>query len=173
MGHPADTSASEGTRCCYRPRIVSAPCTHYIFFCPGIAQPNVTHLAWSSTGWAHEWTDTGELLCFSSRSGRRNLFHCLHCSHSAESMTALFHAFPRCAQGQPAALTTSNKHFTFFTHGSARGMPLVFPEQLWDLQRSVYSLCCGPILSRRCFKGFSRPVHLHSTLSYYWATGRL
>lgn len=62
--------------------------------CPRIAHPNVTHLACSSIGQALEWIYTRELLCFPSWSGSRYLFRCWHCSHGAESMTALFQAFP-------------------------------------------------------------------------------
>lgn len=83
------------------------------FVCPGIAQLNVTHLARSSTGWEHEWADSRELLCFFSWSGSRYFFRCWHRSHSAESMTAPFHAFPPWAWGLSAAFTTSNKCFIF------------------------------------------------------------
>lgn len=48
--------------------LLQTMCLHHALItcvCPGIACRNVTHLAWSSTGWAHEWTDTTELFCSS------------------------------------------------------------------------------------------------------------
>ncbi len=87
---------------------------------PDIAQSDVTHLTWSSTGWAHEWTDTREPL---SWSGSR--FFCC-----CESMTAPFHAFPLeheacCLQHVQQTLNSSPTNATK-THGRARGMDSLF-----------------------------------------------
>lgn len=100
MGHPVEDICF----CChsvsyYKPCIVSLHSALITWVCcPGIAQSNVTHLAWSSTGWAHEWTDTKELLCFCSWRCSRYLLRCWHCRNTVPTPWLLrlmhFHPLP-------------------------------------------------------------------------------
>lgn len=163
-------SASEAAQCCHRPCAASAPCTRS------------TRLSWNSMAQCDSFVlDLHWEEAFPPEAVADASFAFGAAVMVQNPWLPLFHAFPPLARGQPAASTTSNKHFTFLPEMPQRhtavhvGWPCSFPEQLQDFQKSVYSRCCRPILSRRCFKGFSRPLctSTRPSLGSYWATGRL
>lgn len=131
MGHPADASASEAAQCCHKPHIVSAPCAQCIAFSrPEIAQPNVTHLAWSSTGWAHEWTDT-------SWSRSRNLQMQCRIQLCSVSSISLLCSRPACPQPFQQTLCSPPKKMPQRRAALHVGWPHFYLEPLYDL----FTLC--------------------------------